>query len=68
MLLDQATLERVRTEAREIHPVRLVLLVLASLLFLVGWLAAKILGVLWVVVSWSLAAVKVGWQSGRGSA
>lgn len=67
MLLDQATLERVRDEAREMHPVRTLLLLIASLLFLVGWLAAKILGALWVAVSWSLAAVKVGWRAGRGN-
>lgn len=66
MQLEQATLDRIRAEAQALRPLRTLLTLLASLLWALGWLAAKSVGVLWAGVAWSLAAAKVGWSDGRG--
>ena len=66
MLLNQATFDQIREQARTLTPLRTLLTFLASLLFALGWLASKSLGVLWAGVAWSIAAVKVGWTDGRG--
>jgi hypothetical protein len=65
-MLNQATMDQIRAEARELHPLRTLLLILAGLLFGLGWVAAKVLRVLWAAVAWSAAAVKVGWRAGMG--
>jgi len=62
---DEALTERITVEARQIHFWRTVLTVVAGLLFGVGWVAAKSLAALWLVVAWCAAAVKVGWQEAR---
>lgn len=64
-LLQATTMERIRLEARSITPLRTLLLVLASGLFAVGWVAARVFAVFWAGFSWTCAAVKVGFQSGR---
>jgi hypothetical protein len=37
------------------------LLVLASVLWFLGWVVGKV----WLVIAWSCAAVKVGWMDAR---
>jgi hypothetical protein len=64
-LLQATTMERIRAEARSITPLRTLLLVLASGLFAVGWVAARAFGVFWTGFSWTAAAIKVGYQSGK---
>lgn len=64
-MLQQATIDLIREEARALHPLRTLLLTLAALLFALGWVAARTLGVAWSGVAWSAAAVKVGWKSAR---
>jgi len=65
--LDGETVDRISAEARSIHFGRSLLVVLASLLFAVGWVVAKVFAVGWLVAAWTFAAVKVGWQEGRRS-
>lgn len=60
-LLERVPVAQIGTEARDIHFGRLLLTVLAGLLFAVGWL----LGRVWLAFAWTLAAVKVGWREGR---
>jgi len=65
-LIDRAPLsDRVTAQAREIHIGRLVLTVLAAVLFAVGWSAGKVVTVVGGALVWSFAAVKVGWNDGR---
>ena len=66
MQIPQATFDRIRAEAQDLKPLRTLLTLLASLLWVLGWLVAKTVGVLWSAVAWSIAATKVGWTDGRG--
>lgn len=65
-MLQQATLDQIREQARTLTPLRTFLTLIASVLFGVGWLAAKTLGVIWTGLTWAYAAVVVGWKSSRG--
>lgn len=59
--LQAVPLERVRAEARELHPGRTLLTLLVGLFWALGWLAGKT--VTGLVFCW--AAVKVGYQEAR---
>lgn len=63
--MQQATLDRIRDEARTLTPVRSLLTLIAAVLFGLGWLVSKAFGIVWMGIAWSAAAVKVGWRSGR---
>lgn len=65
VVLDGAMVDRITAEAKQIHFGRFILIVLASLFFAVGWVAAKTCQVLWLGAAWTFAAVKVGWQEAR---
>ena len=54
-------LEQPRT--RQIRPWRGVLIALAGVLWLVGWLVGKVS----LVVVWAFVAVKVGWLDARAT-
>lgn len=64
-LLARIPLEQITREAREIHFWRTVLTLLAGLLYGVGWVVGKALGVLWLAGAWVVAAVKVGYREAR---
>jgi len=64
-VLDSIPIDRINREAREVDAGRALLTVLAAVLFAVGWLAAKTVGVVWLTLAWSATAVKVGWREGR---
>lgn len=64
-VLDRVPVDRITTQARDIQFRRVLLTLLAGLFFAVGWSVAKLFGVLWLAVAWSVTAVKVGWQEGR---
>lgn len=65
-MLQQATLDQIREQARTLTPLRTLLTLLASVLFGVGWVAAKTLGTVWLGLTWAYAAVVVGWKSSAG--
>ena len=66
---ERVPLERITREARDVHPGRAVLTVVAAVLFGLGWVTARTLGGVWLVVAWCAVAVRVGWAEGRrGSA
>lgn len=67
-VLQRVPVDRITAEAREIHPARTALTLVAAVLYGLGWLAAKTVAVVWLVVAWSFAAVKVGWSDARRSA
>jgi hypothetical protein len=67
VVLDRVPVERITAEARQIELGRTVLTLLAGLFYVVGWLAAKLVNVVWFAFAGSWAAVKVGWKEGRAS-
>jgi uncharacterized membrane protein YedE/YeeE len=64
-LMDGQRLDRITAEARQVQFGRVVLTVLAAVLFGVGWVVARAFGVLWLVAAWTATAVRIGWQEGR---
>jgi hypothetical protein len=66
-VLDRVPVERITAEARQIELGRAVLTLLAGLFYVVGWLAAKLVNVVWFAFAWSWTAIKVGWKEGRAS-
>ena len=61
-------LDRIGHRARQAHPGRIILAVVASVLFGLGWLACKTCAVIWLAAAWCGSAVIEGWQHGRGRA
>lgn len=55
---------RISAEARQIQFVPAVLTLVGGVLFGVGWLAAKVCTVAWMALTWTFAAVRVGWREG----
>lgn len=67
-VLERVPVERITAEAREIKLGRTLLTLLAGLFYVIGWVAAKLVNVVWFAVAWSYAAAKVGWVEGRTAA
>lgn len=68
-VLDRVPVDRITDQARQVHPVRTLLTVLAGLLYGLGWVVAKTFMALWFAGAWCAVAVKVGWvdaRNGRG--
>lgn len=65
--LDRARMDRITSQAREVHPARTVLTVLAAALFAAGWCAFKVFAVAWFAVTWCVIAVREGWRQARGT-
>lgn len=68
--LDEVMVDQIGREARQIRPGavarRIVLALLAAvgwLLFGAGWIVRKAFVVLWLSLTWSWTAVRVGWQA-----
>jgi hypothetical protein len=59
--------ERVSAEAREIHPGRILLTMVAAFFYALGWSLGKLVNGVLLTVTWSMAAAKVGWQDARRS-
>jgi hypothetical protein len=60
------TFERVESQARTLTPQRVLLTLVAAPLFLLGWLAARVCALVWLVFAWSLTAVQLGWHDAGG--
>jgi uncharacterized membrane protein YedE/YeeE len=65
-VLDRVPTERITAQARTLTAARVLLTVIAGVLFGVGWLVAKACAGLWFVLAWCVAAVQVGWHDARG--
>lgn len=63
-VLERVPVGRISAEAREVRFVPTALTLMASVLFGMGWLAAKACTVAWGTLTWAFAAVRVGWQEG----
>lgn len=66
-LMDGGRLDRITAEARQVHFWRTVLTLIAGLLFGIGWVAYKASAVLWLAITWSGTAVRLGWRDARAS-
>lgn len=64
-MFDAASLERIQVQAKEIDPLKAALAIVAAIPYVLGWVIAKVFAVLWLIVSWAVAAGKVGWQDAR---
>lgn len=64
-ILDRVPLDRITTEAKKLHFWRTVLTLIAGLFFLLGWIVAKTVMLIWAAIAWCVAAVKIGWQDAR---
>ena len=62
---ERIPLDRIERRARQARPSRAVLVVIASVLFGLGWLAFKACAVTWLAAAWCGSAVVEGWQSAR---
>jgi len=66
--LDDMLVHDITDRARQIQFSRVLLTVLAGMFYALGWIAARTFGVIWLALTWSAVAVKVGWQEGRKTA
>lgn len=64
-VLERVPVDRINAEARQMQLGRTLLTLLAGFFYLLGWLAAKVVGVVWGAIAWCAAAVKVGWVEAR---
>ena len=61
-IAERVDLERVEAEARRIDIGRGLLTLVAALFYVLGWTAGRIVIGIATVLTWSIAAAKVGWQ------
>jgi uncharacterized membrane protein YedE/YeeE len=64
-LTERVPLDRIEQRARQARPGRAVLVIIATLLFGLGWLACKACAVTWLAAAWCGSAVIEGWQSAK---
>jgi hypothetical protein len=58
--------DRITTQAHQIHFTRTMLTIIGGILFGAGWIAARVAGVIWFALAWCVVAVQVGWVEGSG--
>lgn len=58
-------LERIEDRARRARPGRAALVVIAGVLFGLGWLACRSCSLAWLSAAWCGAAVTEGWLAAR---
>lgn len=63
--LDEMLVHDITDRAKQIQFSRVALTVLAGFFYGLGWIAAKTFGVIWLAMTWTAVAVKVGWTEGR---
>jgi hypothetical protein len=64
-IADRVPLDRIDRRARQARPGRVLLTLIAAILFGAGWLAYKTCAVTWLAAAWCGSAVAEGWQSAR---
>jgi hypothetical protein len=63
-VLQQVDVDRISRRAREARPGLVVVTIIATFFFVIGWLIAKTLGLSWFVFAWSGAAIAEGFATG----
>jgi hypothetical protein len=64
-IAERVPFEEISRQAREIRFGRTVLAAITGILCGAGWLTAKLFAVLWLVLAWSVTAVRVGWEQAQ---
>lgn len=64
-MADRVPLDRIEDRARQARPGRAVLMVIASVLFGLGWLAFRACAWSWLAVAWCGSAVVEGWLAAK---
>lgn len=64
---ERVPLDRIGQRARQARPGRTALVVVASVLFGLGWLVARALGVVWIGLAYAASALAEGWVAGRSA-
>jgi len=64
-LTERVPLDRIEQRARQAHPGRVLLTVIAAILYAVGWVAFKACAVTWLAGAWCASAVIEGWMSAK---
>jgi len=64
---DRVPLDRIGDRARQARPGRTALIVIAAVLFGLGWVAFRALALSWLAVAWCGSAVIEGWQSAKAA-
>lgn len=66
-LADRYNVDLISEQAHQVQPLRVVLGVIAGLLFGIGWLIGKTFQVLFFAGAWGAVAIRTGWRSARGT-
>jgi len=66
-VLDRIPIDDISARARQARPGRVLLTVVAAVLFGLGWLAYKACAVTWLAAAWCGSAVIEGWQQARAA-
>ena len=64
-LTERVPLDRIEHRARHARPGRVLLTVIAAVLFALGWTACKAFALAWLAAAWCASAVIEGWTSAR---
>jgi hypothetical protein len=62
---ERVPLERISRRAHAARPGRTALVVVAAVLFGLGWVAYRVCAVAWLALAWCGSAVIEGWQEAR---
>lgn len=65
-VLQRVPVDRISAQARDVHPGRVLLTLLAGLFFGLGWVAFKVCAVVWLAFAWCAVATREGWHEARG--
>lgn len=66
-LLDRMPVERITAQARDVRVGPVVLSIVASVFFAIGWLAFKVCALAWLAVVWCAVATREGWREAQVS-
>ncbi len=64
-LTERVPLDRIERRARQAHPGRVLLTVIAAVLFALGWATYKTCAIAWLAAAWAGSAVIEGWQTAK---
>ena len=66
-VIDRVPVGDITAEARAVPLGKMLLTLIAAILFGVGWVVAKVFMGAGFVLAWCAAAIKLGWRQARGS-
>jgi len=64
-ILDRVPVERITAQARQVHAGRTLLTLVAGFFFLLGWVAFRVVAVMWLAAAWCAVATREGWREAR---